>query len=118
MNSEFRNIPSVNAILECPEIAELIEEYSHDSVTELAREVIKTTRTKIQNGGSSLQLDDLALQVIKLSERRWGIWPKLLARLLEAQYGASLFTPDRGKNFKGLWCIINCISIIKVKITN
>ena len=76
MNSEFRNIPSVNAILECPEIVELIEEYSHDSVTQLAREVIQTARTKVQNGENSPQINDLVLQVVKLSERRWGIWPK------------------------------------------
>ena len=76
MNSEFRNIPSVNAILECPKIIELIEEYSHDSVTELAREVIQTARTKVQNGEHSPQLNDLVLQVVKLSETRWGIWPK------------------------------------------
>ena len=72
MNSEFRNIPSVNAILECPEIVELIEEYSHDSVTKLAREVIQTARTKVQNGENSPQLNDLVLQVVKLCEMRWG----------------------------------------------
>ena len=98
MNSEFRKIPSVNAILECPEVTELIEEYSHDSVTELAREVIKTTRTKVQNGGSSPQLNELALQVIKLSERRWYIWPKQVINatgvVLHTNLGRSPLSPE------------------------
>ena len=49
-NSNFRAIPAVNDVLSQPEVASLVEKYSHDAMVELVREVLSDARSKVMDG--------------------------------------------------------------------
>ena len=66
MESRFRNLPSVNDVLDDERVCKLAQEYSHEVVLGLVRAEIDRARDGIRNGNSSPNTDLLA----KAVERR------------------------------------------------
>ncbi len=66
-NDVFRQLPSVNQVLESGQMALLIERYSRDLVRQTAREVLSQLRTQMKAG--QLDAGGLAIAVKSLSER-------------------------------------------------
>ena len=59
MSSEFRSLPSVDAVLSDRRVRRLVEEYSHGAVLGLVRARLDDARGAIADGGSAPGLDEL-----------------------------------------------------------
>ena len=75
-NSKFRAIPAVNDVLCQPEVASLVEKYSHDAMVELVREVLSDARSKIKTGSEPPSTVDVAHSVCALADSAWRRWPR------------------------------------------
>ena len=74
--SAYRSLPSVDALLQSEEVAELVRNFSHDAVTTLARDVLGKARTKIKATGESPAVEEMIAEIAKRADRAWGSWPK------------------------------------------
>ena len=75
-NSKFRAIPAVNDVLSQPEVASLVEKYSHDAMVELVREVLSDARSKVMDGSEPPSAVDVAHSVRALADSAWRRWPR------------------------------------------
>ena len=75
-NSNFRAIPAVNDVLSQPEVASLVEKYSHDAMVELVREVLSDARSKVMDGSEPPSTVDVAHSVCALADSAWRRWPR------------------------------------------
>ena len=76
MISRFRALPSVTDVLSHPQVAELVERYSHDAVVDLVREELEGARDTIRSGGEPPGTDELANSVDSMAASRWRPWPQ------------------------------------------
>lgn len=60
MESRFRNLPSVNDVLDDDRVSRLVQEFSHEAVLGLVRAEIDRARDGIRNGGTPPSADVLA----------------------------------------------------------
>ena len=63
MNSQFRNLPSVDQVLSVDSIRRLAEEHPHDLLTDLVREGLEEARASIAAGKVCPSLDKIAASV-------------------------------------------------------
>ncbi|MDE2824062.1 MAG: L-seryl-tRNA(Sec) selenium transferase [Chloroflexota bacterium] len=75
MESQFRNLPSVNDVLDDERVSRLVQEFSHEAVLGLVRTEIDRARDGIRNGDSPLSLDVLADAVERRAAALWGSMP-------------------------------------------
>ena len=75
MESRFRDLPSVNDVLDDERIGRLIEEYSHDAVLGLVRSEIDRARDAIRNGGPPNGSDTLIESVERRAASLWRSLP-------------------------------------------
>ena len=76
MTSRFREIPSVNQVLQQREVSGLISEYSHDLIVELVRDELAAARQSVASGGEPPSLDSISNSVTKRADSRWKSWPE------------------------------------------
>ena len=62
MSSEFRSLPSVDAVLSDRRVRRLVDEYSHGAVLGLVRARLDDARGAIADGGSAPGLDELGVR--------------------------------------------------------
>ncbi len=74
--SAYRSLPSVDALLQSDEVADLVRNFSHDSVTMLARDVLGKARAKIKADNESPSVDAMISEIVDRADRAWGAWPK------------------------------------------
>lgn len=73
--SAYRSLPSVDALLQSAEVSELVQEFSHDAVTTIARDVLGNARTVIKKTGNSPSENALKSEIVERAHRSWGSWP-------------------------------------------
>ena len=79
MNSEFgntakngfRNLPSVDRLLQDSRIASLVQEHSRELVLEVTREALEETRSRIGSGDPCPSFDDLVDEIVSRSRSFW-----------------------------------------------
>jgi L-seryl-tRNA(Ser) seleniumtransferase len=74
--SPYRSLPSVNALLQTEEVSELVDKFSHEAVTTVAREVLGKARAVIKDTGTTPAIESMVYEILKLANRAWGAWPK------------------------------------------
>lgn len=74
--SAYRSLPSVDTLLQSEEVSELVRNYSHDSVTTVARDVLGKARAKIKNNGEAPSAEMMIAEILERADRAWGSWPK------------------------------------------
>ena len=75
MESRFRNLPSVNDVLDDDRVSRLVQEFSHEAVLGLVRAEIDRARDGIRNGGSPTSADLLADAVERRASALWDSMP-------------------------------------------
>ncbi len=75
MESRFRDLPSVNDVLDDERVGRLIEEYTHDAVLGLVRSEIDGARDAIRNGDSPSGSDALIESVERRAASLWRSLP-------------------------------------------
>ena len=75
MESRFRNLPSVNDVLDDDRVSRLVREFSHEAVLGLVRAEIDRARDGIRNGEASPSTDLLADAVERRASALWGSMP-------------------------------------------
>ncbi len=75
MESRFRNLPSVNDVLDDDRVSKLVQEFSHKAVLGLVRDEIDRARDSIRNGGAPPSADLLADAVERRASSLWGSMP-------------------------------------------
>jgi len=75
MESRFRELPSVNDVLDDERVSRLVQEFSHEAVLGLVRAEIDRARDGIRNGDSPLSLDVLANAVERRAAALWDSMP-------------------------------------------
>ena len=75
MESRFRNLPSVNDVLDDDRVSRLVQEFSHEAVLGLVRDEIDRARDSIRNGGTPPSADLLASAVERRASALWGSMP-------------------------------------------
>ena len=78
MTSRFRELPSVNQVLQQQEVSDLISEYSHDSIVELVRDELAAVRQSVASGGNLRCLDSISNSVTERADSRWKSWPEIV----------------------------------------
>ena len=76
ISSRFRAIPSVNDVLGQPEVAKLVERYSHEAVVELVREALSEARSAIKDGSEPPSAAEVASAVRERADSAWRRWPR------------------------------------------
>ncbi len=75
MESRFRNLPSVNDVLDDERVSRLVQEFSREAVLGLVRAEIDRARDGIRNGDSSPSADVLANAVERRAASLWSSLP-------------------------------------------
>ena len=75
-NSKFRAIPAVNDVLSQPEVASLVEKYSHEAVVNLVRNALSEARSTVKYGSEPPSTVDVAHSVRALADSAWRRWPR------------------------------------------
>ena len=75
MESRFRDLPSVNDVLDDERVGALIEEYTHDAVLGLVRTELDRARDAIRNGDSLSGADELIKSVERRAASLWRSLP-------------------------------------------
>ena len=75
MESRFRNLPSVNDVLDDERVSRLVQEFSREAVLGLVRAEVDRARDGIRNGDSSPSADVLANAVERRATSLWGAMP-------------------------------------------
>ena len=75
MESRFRDLPSVNDVLDDERVCALIEEYTHDAVLGLVRTELDRARDAIRNGDSLSGADELIKSVERRAASLWRSLP-------------------------------------------
>ena len=75
MSSEFRSLPSVDAVLSDRPVRRLVDEYSHGAVLGLVRARLDDARAAIADGGSAPGLDELVSGIVGDTASLWRAWP-------------------------------------------
>ena len=75
MSSEFRSLPSVDAVLSDRRVRRLVDEYSHGAVLGLVRAWLDDARGAIADGGSAPGLDELVSGIAGDTASLWRAWP-------------------------------------------
>ena len=75
MESRFRDLPSVNDVLDNGRVRSLVREYSHDAVLGLVRSEIERARDAIRNGDSPSSPDMLVESVERRAATLWRSLP-------------------------------------------
>ena len=75
MESRFRNLPSVNDVLDDDRVSRLVQEFSHEAVLALVRAEIDRARDGIRNGGPPPGADLLASSVERRASALWRFLP-------------------------------------------
>jgi L-seryl-tRNA(Ser) seleniumtransferase len=70
-SAAFRSLPSVDGMLQAPEIQALLEVYSHSAVVDVVRETLDRARQTLAAGGAAPSHPDLAAQVIRQARALW-----------------------------------------------
>jgi L-seryl-tRNA(Ser) seleniumtransferase len=68
MSNPFRNLPSVNEVLQAPAVADLVDSYAHDAVVEAVRAELAALRQRLAKGESidgKADADDLACRAVE-----------------------------------------------------
>ena len=79
MTSRFRAIPSVNAALEHPSVAEPAADLPHEALVEIAREELAEARKAVADGADAPSLDEIAGRLAgraASAAREWRSWPR------------------------------------------
>jgi L-seryl-tRNA(Ser) seleniumtransferase len=74
--SAYRALPSVDALLQSDEVAELLHDFSHDAVTTVARDVLAKARQAIKDDGASPSTEMMIAEIVERAYRAWGAWPR------------------------------------------
>ena len=75
MSSEFRSLPSVDAVLSDRRVRRLVDEYSHGAVLGLVRARLDDARGAIADGGTAPCLDELVSGIATATASLWTAWP-------------------------------------------
>ena len=78
MTKKFRNIPSVNSVLESEKIQSLLKMYSTELVTELIRKHLNQIRKDISEKDSKVNAEEIIEFISKTINERWDEWPKII----------------------------------------
>ncbi len=73
--SAYRSLPSVDALLQSTEVSELVQEFSHEAVTTVARDVLGNARSAIKTTGNSPSEAALRSEIVDRARKAWGSWP-------------------------------------------
>ncbi len=76
MVTRYRALPSVNDVLGDPQIAELVDKYSHKAIVDIVREELDGARSSIRSGGEPPGTDALVQSVAAQAESNWRPWPR------------------------------------------
>ena len=76
MVSKYRALPSVNDVLSDPQIAQLIEKYSHEAIVDIVREELDGARSSIRSGSEPPDAGALIQSVGAQAEAKWRPWPR------------------------------------------
>ena len=76
--SRYRGLPSVDKVLACPPVGELLARYTRELVVEAVREELEATRRTIAEGGPAPTANEVAEAVASRQLRRWSPWPVMV----------------------------------------
>ena len=76
MVSRYRALPSVNDVLGDPQIADLVEKYSHEAIVDIVREELDVARNSIRSGGEPPDAEALTKSVAAQAGAKWRPWPQ------------------------------------------
>ena len=76
MTSRYREIPSVNQVLEHRRVSLLTRKYSHDSIVGLVREELASARRSVASGGDPPGMEVVAESVTRRAAAAWRQWPE------------------------------------------
>ncbi len=65
-NSQLRNLPSVERVVNSPHLANAVASYGRDTVVELTRDALTNARRQVQGGASAPSADDVSRAVLDL----------------------------------------------------
>ena len=71
MKNKIRDLPSISKVLKHPEIVELINSYSRNSVTELVRGIVSDARKAVLNGDLEPSLQVIVCNTKKRAQEKW-----------------------------------------------
>ncbi|MDA1257754.1 MAG: L-seryl-tRNA(Sec) selenium transferase [Chloroflexi bacterium] len=77
-NNEFRSLPSVERLMQEPELGGLAGAYSHAAVVSLARQQLEAAREAIRGGGQAPEPGQIAAVILARAEEGWAPWPRPL----------------------------------------
>lgn len=75
MKNKTRDLPSISKVLKHPEIVELINRYSQNSVTELVRGVVSDVRKAVLTGDLEPSFKIIVCNTKKRAEEKWNYSP-------------------------------------------
>jgi len=75
MNNNFRNIPSVNTILESEPIRDLIKQYSAELVTKIVRQHLNQIRNNLKTPSGIIEAKNIIPMIADKIITRWESWP-------------------------------------------
>jgi L-seryl-tRNA(Ser) seleniumtransferase len=76
MTTGFRELPSVNRILEAPEVQLLADTYSHQAVTDLVRQELERARQSVAGGARAPSPEALTEAVTRQAQELWQPGPR------------------------------------------
>ena len=76
MTSKFRKIPSVNHVLQHPEVSALIRQRSRDSIVRIVREALDSSRRSVAAGADPPDAAAVARSVSLKVASKWKTWPE------------------------------------------
>ncbi len=74
--SAYRALPSIDSLLQSGEISDLLQNYSHDAVAGVARDVLGKARAEVASTGIVPSRDRLIEEIVHRANRAWGTWPR------------------------------------------
>ncbi|MGY8880044.1 MAG: L-seryl-tRNA(Sec) selenium transferase, partial [Dehalococcoidia bacterium] len=100
--SAYRSLPSVDALLQSEEVADLVRNFSHDAVTTIAREELGKARAIIKSSGAAPGFNSMVAQIVKRADSAWGTWPKPVVNatgvVLHTNLGRSPLSNDAARS--------------------
>lgn len=75
MQSAFRSLPSVEQLLQRPELELLLEVHAREAITDLVRAELAAQREAIRGGADSVTPESVATAVVRRAKRLLAPWP-------------------------------------------
>ena len=76
MPNPLQDLPSVDRVLSDQRVQRLVEEYSHQAVSDLVRAQLQEARSVLKDGHRAPSVDQVVLSVKERAGVQWNRWPR------------------------------------------